>query len=1034
MQNISIKRALVFWLVLTLLVGFVPSLAPSMEAAQAPPGAWHNSERQLTFSAGSARPLDKQRTIDAYLNLPLHFIANQGQVDERVGYYVQSSGRSIYFTAEEVVVALDETVLRLRFVGAKATPPLGAEKRAAKVNYLVGNDPARWQTDIPTCGQVVYHDLYPGIDLRYGGQTGALKYTFVARPGADVSHIRLAYGGAAGLRLDEEGNLLILAARSELKDTKPYAYQEIGGRRVEVDVEFVLRGVRTYGFAVQGAYDPRYPLVIDPTLLLYSTYLGGSEDDRGYSIAVDGAGNVYVTGQTSSTNFPTQNAYRGTFGGGSVDAFVTKIDITKSGAASLVYSTYLGGEFEDHGRGIAVDGAGNAYVTGDTRSEDFPTKNAYQDTIYDYPAVGPSWNGGEHAFVTKLNAAGNDLLYSTFLRGKNSWLPGEETGYGIAVYGTGIAYVAGTSLSSDFPVTADAYQGTKAGDNTTWDAFFAKIDTTQSGDASLLYATYLGGSQTERGLGIAVDAAGNAYLTGQTYSSPDFPTRNPYQATPSGDWDGFVTKISAVGDFLFYSTYLGGSNKDWGYSIAVDNAANAYVTGLTRSINFPTTVGAFDTTCGTDGNCNYDGDYYYDAFVTKIDTTKSGDNSLVYSTYLGGEGDECYYSGCAITVDGDGQAHVTGSTYSAYFPTKNPYRGESLWDDAFVTKFNAAGSALVYSTYLGGNGSDGGTDIALDGQGNAYVSGMTTSTKFFDTKNPYQAANAGKADTFVVVLADEPAPKLSIGKSAYPGVVAPGGLLTYTITVTETEGREDATGVQVTDTVPVSTTCCASIGQGGTLVGNEVVWTNQTVPKGSSIGLTFVVTVGQVPNHTTITNDAYRVVTSTQGVTTGLGSAVNTTATVLPISKSAFPDPVKPGEVLHYTIVITALAPITSSSGLAGSWERPGQVSERQTLPYGVQVVDVVPMDTTCCASIGQGGVLFGDTLVWRGLTLTANQSITLTFAVTVDEDANVGSFITNYNYRAVLTSTMGVEPSWGSPLNTMVRGAYDVNVPLIRK
>ncbi len=881
MQNIFVKRTLAFCLALALVVGFAPPLAPPMEAAHVPPGAWHFE---------SARHLGKQRALESYLELPLYFIANRGQVDERVHYYTQGSGHAIYFTAEEVVVALDETLLRMRFVGANATQPVGLEKMRAKVNYLIGSDPAQWQTNVPTYGEVAYHDLYPGIDLRYAGQRGALKYTFVVSPGADASQIRLAYGGAAGLRLDEAGNLLILAARSELKDTRPYAYQEIGGRRVEVETEFVLYGVRTYGFAVQGGYDPRYPLIIDPSLI-YSTYLGGSKDDRGYGIAVDGAGHAYVTGNTWSTNFPTRNAFQGACGvtqWSCLDTFVTKIDPTQSGAATLIYSTYLGGEYEDRSYDIAVDGAGHAYVTGNTRSEDFPiTPNAYQTEIHDYdypyPALGPSWNGSEHVFVTKLNAAGSELLYSTFLRGKNSWLLGDETGYSIAVYGADIAYVTGASRSSDFPTTPNAYQGTKAGDTTTHDVFFTKIDTTQSGAASLLYSTYLGGSETERGLGIAVDGVGNAYITGQTYSSPDFPTRNAYQGAPGGDWDAIVAKFDAAGA-LAYSTYLGGSGLDWGYGIAVDGAGHAYVTGETESNNFPTTPNAYQAANAGQA----------DAFVVKIDATKSGAASLIYSTYLGGEGAECYYSGCAIAVDGTGHAYVTGSTESSYFPTRNPYRDDSLWDDAFVTKFNAAGNDLVYSTYLGGNGSDGGTDIALDGAGNAYVSGMTTSTEFFDTKNPYQATNAGQVDAFVVVLGPERSDLSTSSKQVSPTTIVPTGTVThtllYTITLVNT-GSLTATTAYLTDTLPVSLTLTVTPAcpGGGTCAYNApnhtVTWTGSLTPSAS-----VVVTYAGLVNVPIGTADTFyfvntaRVDDGTNAPTTLMArSAVNPQDSYLPI-------------------------------------------------------------------------------------------------------------------------------------------------------
>jgi uncharacterized repeat protein (TIGR01451 family) len=818
------------------------------------------SEGMATLTSpaiAQSREAAKALAREAYGQLPLYFIPNQGQQDERVAYYTQSSGHSIYFTAEEAVMALDETTLRMRFGEGKATQPVGVEKTVARVNYFIGNDPAKWRTDIPTYGELVYHDLYPGIDLRYAGQMGVLKYTFVVQPGADPAQIRLAFEGVAGLRLDEEGNLLILAGGNKMKDTKPYAYQEIGGRRVEVETEFTLYGVRDYGFAVRGDYDSRYPLIIDPTLV-YSTYLGGSGIDFGYGIAVDEDGHAYVTGYTQSANFPTKNPFDSSLGGSS-DVFVTKIDTTQSGAASLVYSTYLGGGGDEgynpgHCRGaIAVDGAGNAYVTGQTKSTDFPTQNAYQVT---YGGGGAS--GGD-AFVAKLNAAGSTLLYSTYLGGSD-----DDEGRGIAVDGAGNAYVTGSTPSTNFP-TQNPYQGDQPGH----DVFVTKIDTTQSGAASLIYSTYLGGSWGDYGNKIAVDGNGNAYVTGWTVST-DFPTTNAYQgAYGGGDWDAFVTKLNAAGGSLLYSTYLGGSDDDRGYGIAVDGAGNAYVAGRILSTDFPTTTTAYQGVCGS---CPTS----HDASATKIDTTQSGNASLIYSTYLGGSDGE---AGEGIAVDGDGNAYVVGVTPSTDFPTQNPYQGTYAGGrDAFVTRLNADGSALLYSTYLGGTGEEEGTSIAVDGAGNAYVTGYVSSMNF-PTRNPYQGTNGGGGyhDAFVTKLG-----VLAIGKSAFPDLVTPGGLITYTIVVSET-GGVDATGVQVTDTVPADTTCCASIGQGGALVGDDVTWSGLAISGGQAISLTFVVTVGQVPSGTIITNDTYRVVTSTLGANTGLGSAVTTTVALPPI-------------------------------------------------------------------------------------------------------------------------------------------------------
>ena len=391
-------------------------------------------------------------------------------------------------------------------------------------------------------------------------------------------------------------------------------------------------------------------------MLEYSTYLGGSGVDQGYGIAVDSAGNAYVTGSTESTNFPTANAFQNTFGGGG-DAFVTKLNAAGS---ALVYSTYLGGSDGDFGAGIAVDSAGNAYVTGVTDSTDFPTANALQNT---------NSGGIADVFVTKLNAAGSALAYSTYLGGSDF-----DSEPNIAVDSAGNVYVTGHTESTNFP-TANAFQSTSGGGG--GDAFVTKLNAAGS---ALVYSTYLGGSEAEFGGGIAADSAGNAYVTGTT-DSDNFPTANALQPTSGGgtglaDGDAFVTKLNAAGSALVYSTYLGGSDFDYGGGIAVDSAGNAYVTGVTDSDNFPT-ANAFQS-------CTYGSNQ--DVFVTKLNAAGS---ALVYSTYLGGS---LFEDSGDIAVDSAGNAYVTGSTYSTNFPTANALQSTSGGDrDVFVAEAQHGG-------------------------------------------------------------------------------------------------------------------------------------------------------------------------------------------------------------------------------------------------------------------------------------------------------------------------------------------------------
>jgi hypothetical protein len=387
----------------------------------------------------------------------------------------------------------------------------------------------------------------------------------------------------------------------------------------------------------------------------------------------------------------------------------------------LVYSTYLGGSGADSGYAIAVDSSDNAYVTGATNSTDFPTMNPLQ------PA---NAGGALDVFVAKLNPTGSALVYSTYLGGS-----GEDFGNAIAVDSSGNAYVTGATGSTDFP-TVNPLQSTNAGGQNGWDAFVAKLNPTGS---ALVYSTYLGGGGLDDGNGIAVDSSGSAYVTGQTNSS-NFPTMNPLQPTLGGCCNAFAAKINPAGSAFVYSTYLGGSGGDIGYGIAVDSSGNSYITGYTVSTNFPTMNPLQPTIGGGEGTI------LGDAFVAKLNPAGSG---LVYSTYIGGSGDD---RGSGIAVDGSGNAYVTGSTGSTDFPTMNPLQptnGGS--NDAFVAKLNSTGSALIYSTYLGGSAADGGGGIAADGSGNAYVTGSTVSTDF-PTMSPLQPTNGGGNDAFVAKL------------------------------------------------------------------------------------------------------------------------------------------------------------------------------------------------------------------------------------------------------------------------------------------
>jgi hypothetical protein len=681
---------------------------------------------------------------DSYARLPLSFIRNAGQIDRRVGFYAQGPGYRFAFMRQGVLLSFARNTkqlsLGLRFLGANAkADPHGEAQLAGKVSYFVGSDPAKWRSGLPTFGRVGYRNLWPGVDMAFKGTNDRLDYEFFLRPGAKVSNIRLAYRGQRGLSLDEHGNLAIRTRFGLLTDARPRSYQVLGGERVAVASRFVLGAGGRLGFDV-GRYDTRRPLVIDPGLV-YSTYLGGSADDNGFGIATDAAGNAYVTGFTASSNFPTASAFDTTYNGGASDVFVTKLNAAGSG---LLYSTYLGGSSVEQGLAIAVDGNGNAYVTGFTGSTNFPIR---ADTSQIPPGsfvYRSSYQGGStDAFVTKLNATGTSLVFSTYAGGS-----GADQGWGIAVHSSGDVYVTGDTTSTNWAATTNGLQKSNAGG---MDAFFLRLDRFA---AAAGYMTYLGSSGSDSARAIAIDPSRNVYLTGGTTSS-NFPTApGSFDTTLNGGEDAFATKLNYLGSTMpagdtyaiGYSTYLGGSTTDRGLGITIDGTRNAYVTGITGSTNFPTTAGAFAATYGGGA---------FDAFVTKLNPL--GTAPLLYSTYLGGSGDD---RGQGIALDSANDAHVVGRTSSANFPTTpgafdTSYNGG---DDAFVTKFNPAGSApLLYSTFLGGSSGPGGNNdrgmaIALDATANAYVTGLANSSNFPTTPGAFDTSHNGGADVFVTKL------------------------------------------------------------------------------------------------------------------------------------------------------------------------------------------------------------------------------------------------------------------------------------------
>jgi hypothetical protein len=583
---------------------------------------------------------------------------------------------------------------------------VGVDELEGKVNYFIGSDPAAWRTNVPTFGQVRYREVYPGIDVVYYGNQQHLEYDFVVAPGRDPSSISLSFEGAERIRTeDATGDLLLSVGESTIRQHRPLVYQDTSDGRQVIESRYILDGSDRVAFGL-GEYDTSKPLVIDP-ILVYSTYLGGSDSDQAWGIAVDAAGSAYVAGVTLSTDFDTATPIQAA-NAGFQDAFVAKLNPAGN---ALVYSTYLGGSDNDMARGLAIDSAGSAYITGPTNSDNFPTASAYDATL---------GTTNEDAFVTKLSVNGSALVYSTYLGGDES----SEFGQAITVDSAGNAYVTGTTFSDDFPVVNPIQEFHGGG---SVDAYLSVFN---AGGNALTFSSYFGGSGNETGFGVRVDPDGNIYLTGET-DSPNFPTFAAYQAAFGGDRDAFALKITAASPRAFiYSTYLGGNGLDVGQAIAVNAAGNAFLGGQSSSTNFPTTAGSFRPANA--------GGVLQDAFVTKLSPDGS---ALVYSTYYGGLGGEIAFG---IAIDSAENVYIGGATGSTNsLPRVNAtqcVRGGSF--DAFAAKLNPAGSALVYSTYFGGSDDDRARSVDVDASGNAYFAGYSTSTNF-PTLNPYQGTFAG---------------------------------------------------------------------------------------------------------------------------------------------------------------------------------------------------------------------------------------------------------------------------------------------------
>jgi len=669
-------------------------------------------------NTNKATPVGLEQTLARF---PLSFEKNVGQGPAAVRFLAHTPAYSIYLTDAGAALRFNgragndsETLLQWSLVGSDKPTAIGGEiPLKEKSNYLIGKDPRGWHTDVAHVGQVRYSDVYPGVDVVFHGQLQKLEYDFVVAPSANPDGIRMHFEGAQAITLGKNGELQIRTADGTLEQQAPVIYQDIDGVRKPVAGGFRL--IRNEGQLPDVAfdvpeYDTHHALVIDPVLLMFSTYLGGSLDDIGERIALDANGNIVIAGNTDNNGtvgFPGSGITGTTFH--AADIFVTKLSPDGS---EVLFSTYFGTSGSEQLGGMGIDSQGQIVLDGVTDASNFPTVNPFQATS----------GGGKDCFIVRLNSTGDALLSSTYLGGS-----GDDACINLAVDGSDDVYVTGHTTSTDFPTHAPL-QSSQAGGG---DVFAAKFD---APIAATSYATYLGGSGDDVATGIAVDAAGDLYIGGQTESS-DFPTANAVQSNFAGGFtDGFIAKLNGAGSALSYSTFLGGSFEDWVADIALAADGKLYVLGNTDSIDFPT-VDPIKTIASDDLG---------DITLSRLD--EAGD-SLEFSTYFGGSSPDV---GMSLAIDASGAIYLTGNTSSTDFPNVEAFQSDygGANGDAFVTKLNTDGWSVAYSSFLGGDQLDYAYGITVDGDGNAYVTGLTLSSNF-PVFEPLQDSTAGDRDAFV---------------------------------------------------------------------------------------------------------------------------------------------------------------------------------------------------------------------------------------------------------------------------------------------
>ena len=658
------------------------------------------------------------------------FTENQGQIENTdIKYVYPGSDISIGFVESGYLIKLTNednltSVVEVNFEGANKVMPVGDEELPHRNNYFRGNDSSKWRTNVSNYQKVIFEDLYDGIDLIFYANERGLKSDFIVHPRCDPNLISWSYTGIENIFLDNNGKLNIINLAGTVIEEAPITYQHSNNGIIEIESEYWIDN-NTVAFRI-AEYDSSITLIIDP--VLYSTFIGGSSSDHGRGIDTDAENNIYITGYTTSDDFPTTvGCYDETSNSGQESIFVCKFN---EGCSQLLFSTFIEGSNDDRGESIRVDTRGNIYITGSTDSSDYPTTPGCFDDTY---------NGVGDTMISKLNSDGSELIYSTFIGGN-----GPEIGNCIDIDDNDYVFVSGVTVSPDFPTSIVCFDPIYNGGP--GDAFVLKFDIDNS---ELYYSTFIGGNGHDDSTSFKIDSSGNAYISGYT-SSPDFPTTfGVYDNTYNGgEYDFFLCKLNSEGTSLDFSTFIGGGAQDKGHGIDIDIEGNAYLTGTTHSSDFPTSSGCYD---GSYNGMN-------EGVALKLNSDGS---ELIYSTFIGGTGSVLPWN---IGIDKMENIYIAGYTSSTDYPTTNgcyddSHNGEV---DIFITVFNSTLSDMTYSTFIGGTdreetwyADDG---IIVDDHDNIYVTGRTNSQDFPTSYGCYDSSHSGGLDVFLIKfsLLEEP--------------------------------------------------------------------------------------------------------------------------------------------------------------------------------------------------------------------------------------------------------------------------------------